>query len=207
MMIHNLLLDLGGVLYNISYQNMFDAFGKLSSVPLKPLVQQLAQNPFFDDVDEGRVSKSELILTMRQLLKMGPEIHDDSIIEAWDKILVGPAPRWQTTLEKLSKKYRLILLSNNNDMHLSSIKASYPSATPYSVLESHFTDLYYSHTIGIRKPKVESFTKTIELAKLNPVETLFIDDTLPNIEAAALTGLKTFHFEHNGSLAQLEFLF
>jgi len=206
-MTKNLLFDLGGVLYNISYQACFDAFAKIADVPLKSFVKQLSQAPFFDEVDEGKVSKEKLIVTMRQMLKIGVNVKDESIIEAWDKILVGPALGWQDTLQALSQKYKLYLLSNNNQLHLNSIKASYPLSTPYSSLEAHFVDLHYSHTLGIRKPKIESFKKVIELSQLNPRETLFIDDTLPNIESAKNVGLEVFHFEHNGSLKQLDFLY
>ena len=45
----------------------------------------------------------------------------------------------------------------------------------------------------MRKPDIASFQKIIEEQKLNPAETLFIDDTLVNVEAAAKAGLQIVH--------------
>lgn len=204
--IKNLLFDLGGVLYHISYQQAFDAFAPLSKVSLKQHFQQLSQTDFFNDIDEGRLDPKEFLLQLRKLIQVHEHVSDEQLLSAWDQILLHPAPKWQDWLHNLSRHYSLYLLSNNNELHLASIKASYPESTPYSELEKYFEDLYYSHTLQARKPKMESFEKVMALSSLKGGETLFIDDTLPNIEAAQSVGLQTFHFAHNGPLEQLSFL-
>ena len=45
----------------------------------------------------------------------------------------------------------------------------------------------------LRKPYVESYQQIIAEQQLNPAETLFIDDTIKNIEGAKLAGLQTIH--------------
>jgi putative hydrolase of the HAD superfamily len=55
-----------------------------------------------------------------------------------------------------------------------------------------FEKVYYSHEIHKYKPDVTSYLKVIELAGINPTESLFIDDLEPNIAGAEKAGLKTF---------------
>jgi len=204
--IKNILFDLGGVLFHISYQRCFDAFKEIAKIPLAIHFQQLAQSDLLNNVDEGKISNKDFLTEIRKLVEIFPHVTDQEILNAWDKILVGPAPGWKETLEKLSKKYQLYLLSNNNEMHLASIKRHYPPENSFEHFESYFQELHYSHTIGIRKPKLGSYLEVIKRCSIDPKETLFIDDTPPNIEVAKEANLQTFHFEHNGPLSQLDFL-
>jgi putative hydrolase of the HAD superfamily len=52
---------------------------------------------------------------------------------------------------------------------------------------------YYSHDIGLRKPYKEGFQKILEEQNLKAEETLFIDDTIKNVEGAEKAGLQTIH--------------
>ena len=68
---------------------------------------------------------------------------------------------------------------------------------------SYFIKAYYSQTLGLRKPYTNSFEKIIEEQALNPSETLFIDDTLKNIEGAQKVGLQTVHLVAPLTVTQL----
>ncbi len=52
---------------------------------------------------------------------------------------------------------------------------------------------YYSHRIGYRKPNASAFEYVLEKHKLIAAETVFIDDSINNIEAAQELGLQTIH--------------
>jgi HAD superfamily hydrolase (TIGR01509 family) len=47
--------------------------------------------------------------------------------------------------------------------------------------------------MGLRKPYSESYLHILKEQKLNPEETLFVDDTYKNIEGAKQVGLQTLH--------------
>jgi HAD superfamily hydrolase (TIGR01509 family) len=58
------------------------------------------------------------------------------------------------------------------------------------------------------KPQPEIYQVLIERYGLNPKETLFIDDLLPNIEGAAAAGFQTLHLEdHRNLRSELAALF
>jgi putative hydrolase of the HAD superfamily len=54
---------------------------------------------------------------------------------------------------------------------------------------------FYSNEIGYRKPSSESYLEIIRLSGINPEESLFIDDSLTNVESAVASGLKGFWLE------------
>jgi putative hydrolase of the HAD superfamily len=72
-------------------------------------------------------------------------------------------------------------------------------------LNNYFIEAYYSQNIGLRKPTVASYQYIIDEQKINPNETLFIDDTLKNIEGAKLAGLQTLHLTEDKNLIEIKF--
>jgi putative hydrolase of the HAD superfamily len=59
------------------------------------------------------------------------------------------------------------------------------------LFSSYFIKDYYSHILGLRKPNVDAYIKVLDEQHLQASETLFIDDTLKNIEGAKQAGLLT----------------
>ena len=84
-----------------------------------------------------------------------------------------------------------------------------PSEKAYSIMMFYYldvqvllsasvpTDLRRLHPIrsGMRKPDTVSFERIIEEKGLNPARTLFVDDSLPNIEGARSAGLQGVHIK------------
>jgi putative hydrolase of the HAD superfamily len=62
-------------------------------------------------------------------------------------------------------------------------------------LTDYFINSYFSHEIGRRKPHSETFTFVCEDAKIDPIRTLFIDDSEQHLVGAEKIGLKTFHYK------------
>jgi putative hydrolase of the HAD superfamily len=54
-----------------------------------------------------------------------------------------------------------------------------------------FKTAYYSHTLKQRKPEVAAFEAVLQDSGLDAAKTLFIDDTISNIEGAQKAGLQT----------------
>jgi len=55
--------------------------------------------------------------------------------------------------------------------------------------------VFFSNEIGFRKPERESFMHVLDSLRINPEESLMIDDLKENIEGAALAGMKILHLE------------
>ena len=85
----------------------------------------------------------------------------------------------------------MFLLSNTNSIHHTEFNKIYQDQIQHGALDDYFDKAYYSHELGLRKPYPQSFTALLNMENLVAEETLFIDDTIGNIEGAKQAGLHT----------------
>lgn len=58
-------------------------------------------------------------------------------------------------------------------------------------MEDYFEKMYLSYEMKLAKPDIRIFEKVLENSSLVPEETLFVDDSPVNLEAAQKLGIKT----------------
>jgi len=188
--IKNLILDLGGVLYDIRYENIADTFRSYGLHDFEKLYVQAGQAPEIDLFEEGKITPEQFRVFIRSLTPKN--LSDNQIDHAWNAILIDlPEVRVQL-LKKLRKKYRIFLFSNTNEINCIEFERFVTEKFEENIFDTHFEKSYYSHTLGMKKPKPEAFLKICEEQNLIPAETLFIDDTERHIIGAQKAGLQTY---------------
>ena len=85
MKIHNIILDLGGVVLNIDYNRTIEAFRQLGIENAAELYTQQAQFSLFDDLETGKISAVESYDAFRKLTKK--DLSDSAIQKAWNAML------------------------------------------------------------------------------------------------------------------------
>ncbi|HTJ14732.1 MAG TPA: HAD family phosphatase [Dinghuibacter sp.] len=191
--VKNLILDLGGVLLNLDYKKTKQAFAELGIADFDAHYTQFKGSPLFDELETGKVSPAAFYDAMRA--GSGLALADAEIEKAWNAMLLDfPAERL-ALLEALRQRYRLFLLSNTNAIHYEAFQRTYREATGRVSLDDLFEKAYYSHLMGARKPDVEPFRMILEEQGLIAGETLFVDDTLPNLAGAHNLGIQTVHLQ------------
>lgn len=203
--IKNILFDLGGVLLNIDYEKTSKAFRDLGVENFDEMYSQLTADPMFRDLEMGRISEDIFYDAMKKAAE-DDKLSDEQIREAWCAMLLDFREESLDYLEKLSSKYRLFLLSNTNIIHLQAFGELYGNNRQNSRFESLFEKAYYSHQIGYRKPNADIFEFVLRENNLEPAETLFIDDSSPNIETAAALGIQTICLKQTEKIENLGLL-
>jgi putative hydrolase of the HAD superfamily len=189
----SIIFDWGGVITNIDYQATTNAFIKLG---LKSIDKYLTNKSFTDLFLRLEIGKAEPEEVLKRLVNdIGREISMDSFIEAFCAMILDTPPQRITILKNLSENYRIFLLSNTNIIHTEFFKRSM-----HLDFTGLFEKIYYSNIIHMRKPDKEIYEFVLQDAKLNPGETLFIDDTEPNIRAADELGMQVFHMTPGNSM-------
>lgn len=185
----NIIFDFGGVLFDIDFNRTIEAFHRLGYPAFENMYSQYKADQLFCKLEKGEIDVDTFYEVM---LKAGPDgIDRQQILEAWNELLLDYRKESLQYLSSLKNKYRLFLLSNTNCLHYRQFTAVFPSTPDHPCLESYFEKSYYSHKIGMRKPDTEIYDFVLRDAGLIPEETLFIDDTLPNLETARTFGLQT----------------
>ncbi len=187
--IKNIVFDLGGVLLNIDYNLTAEAFKALGYQNFDAMYSQFKADELFEKLETGKVSK-KYFLTVLQKVADKP-ISDEQLIAAWCAMLLDFRAESLAFLETLSKKYNIYLLSNTNSIHLTAVHNIFKQQLGDGFLDDYFTKVYYSNIIGLRKPHKQVYEFIVKDAGLAPSETLFIDDSWPNLSEAAALGMKT----------------
>ncbi|TWW02283.1 HAD family hydrolase [Chitinophaga pinensis] len=189
--IKHIIFDLGGVIINLDYQLTYKAFEALGVKEFTSLYNQFSLNSLFDDLETGKVEPTVFLDEMQK--HTAPGTAHQQIIDAWNAMLLDFPLRRLQILQQLRQHYGLYLLSNTNEIHMQAFNKILEESRGIPSLAAFFDKAYYSHQMGLRKPFKESFQLVLDENGLDPAETLFIDDTLPNIEGAKVVGLQTIH--------------
>lgn len=188
-MIRNIIFDLGGVIINLDMPATARAFRALGMTDFDLHYTQAKQSGLFDAFDKGKISPQDF----RDGLKPHLPAHttDAQIDEAWNAMLLDIPVKRLEELNELKKNYRLFLLSNTNEIHVTAFSAYMQRTFGFSDFSGYFENAYYSCRIGMRKPDKEIFDFVLTENKLLPSETLFIDDSVQHVEGARLSGIRS----------------
>ena len=187
MHIRNIIFDLGGVIINIDYNRTAEAFKNLGMKDFDAIYSKAKQAHLFDRLETGELAEEMFHEEMYNYLPQG--IPADKITAAWNAMLLEfPASRMDFIYE-LKKHYRLFLLSNTNSIHLKEFLRMADVQLGSDRFENAFEKVYYSCSIGMRKPDTEIFEFVLKENGLTANETLFVDDSAQHIEGALKAGL------------------
>lgn len=198
--IHTIVFDIGNVLVDIDYEVMVAEFAKIANTDFHQIVTYSHQQGFFDQYEKGQISTSEFRNILRKYLKDG--VTDKEIDTAWNSILIHYPPAKFELLKKLCGQFKILALSNINDLHALAIDEAVQNQFGVG-MRSYFDHAYYSHEMGLRKPEKEIYQMVLEQQGLDPAQTLFIDDKLENTDAAAALGIKVHHLTKREALLDL----
>ena len=111
------------------------------------------------------------------------------------KIYIREIPHMKKILETLAKRYNLYVLSDHS-------KDWWDYAKNKFQLQKYFQGYILSFEYGILKDDQKLFLKALKLAKVNPQEALFIDNSPKNILVAKSLGIQTLLFINQKQLAR-----
>ena len=193
-----ILFDLGGVFITIDYQATIDAFEKLRFENAQLLYSQAEQAILFEKYETGKISTPHFINNLLKLSNSNPS--PNQIVKAWNSMIGDFSIESITLLKNLQSKYRLFMLSNTNELHMELVKRKWQEIEN-APMESFFEKVHFSHQLGLRKPYPNTFLEVCKINNLDPVKTLFIDDSIQHIVGAQKAGLQTIYLKKITDLA------
>lgn len=185
--IRNIIFDLGGVIINLDTSATIRAFESLGINDFENIYNQLSQTALFDQFDKGLINEDHFFNTIKNQFSLKQPFHEFE--KAWNKMLLDfPAHRMEA-LNKYKATHRTFLLSNTNETHIREFHKILHQNSGARDLEGFFEKVYYSCRVNMRKPDKEIFELVLKQNKLDPKETLFIDDTAQHVENAKRIGI------------------
>jgi 2-haloacid dehalogenase len=184
-MIESVLFDLGNVLIRWDPRNHYrDRFE--TEAEMEAFLAEVAPGSWNHEMDMGKpfaqaiAERAVLYPAQAELLAEWKS--------GWERMLGGPIDESVELLGHLrAAGYRVAALSNWS-------AETYPVARARFPFLAWFDDVVISGAEGIAKPDPRIFALALERTGFEASRTVFIDDNLPNVEAAASLGLHTVHF-------------
>jgi putative hydrolase of the HAD superfamily len=186
-MIKNIVFDFGDIFINLDKKIFVEELQKL-----QVLQESKEMLPILQEYEMGLISTEKFLLFFEEKLN----VSKISFIRAWNSILLDFPQNRLSFIQKLAngKKYRLFLLSNTNDLHISWIKNNW-GMDLYNAFKICFEQFYLSHEINLRKPNNNIYKFVLNTNNLIAEETLFIDDTEENTTAAKALGIHIWNLK------------
>ncbi len=199
--IKNIIFDLGGVLLDVDYDKAANAFRQLGFSNFDELYSQYTANDLFEHLETGKITEEGFYAALHKYSDR--QFDPQDIQNAWNSMLLEFRTDSLSFLESLKGKYRLFLLSNTNSIHHKAFEQIFREQTGRNSLDDYFEKSYYSHVMGHRKPYPDTYNFVLNDAQLKREHTLFIDDSVNNIEGAAAVGLKTWLLKKDQKIEDL----
>lgn len=184
-MIKNIIFDLGNVLLNfkpLEYLN--------KKIPDKSSATQIYEEIFKSlewlMLDRGLVTEDEAVnIICERNTEMSQLIRD--VMDNWYQMLTPIEGVVEILRELKSIGYNVYFLSNFHLLAFEDVSKRYDF---FSIFDGGIV----SYKEKLMKPEKDIYDKLINTYEINPLESIFIDDTSENIEGAIKCGFKTIHF-------------
>ncbi|MDO5571513.1 MAG: HAD family phosphatase [Bacteroidales bacterium] len=185
--INNILFDMGGVLVDISRQSCVDAYLKLGFRDVNSYLGDYGQKGPFLKIENGELTEQQFYDAIHAII---PNASNKEIADAFNQFITGlPVYRLELLSLLKAKGYRLMLLSNTNPIVFEKAKELFTQLG--LTINNYFDDIFCSYQIKAIKPDPQAFQSVIEISGIVPEETLFIDDSQNNLNAAMAFGFET----------------
>jgi 2-haloacid dehalogenase len=180
------VFDLGGVLIDWNPRHLYRRLFGEDVNGMERFLAEVCNSAWNERQDAGR-SWDEAIA---EAIASHPQ-HADLIrayVEQWEEMLGGPLNDSVTVLDELrGAGVRLYALTNWSQFTFPHALARYPFL-------QWFEDIVVSGREGVIKPNPAIFRLLLSRFGIEASRSVFIDDTLKNVEAASLLGFRAIHF-------------
>jgi putative hydrolase of the HAD superfamily len=183
-----IIFDIGRVLVQVDVSRSMS--GLAQGIALSPIDiwSAITNDPRWPDWQEGRISPRDWHLHLTKHL--GGSLTFEQFTAVWSRA-IDPVPILESDLfERLSKRYRLALLSNTDPIHVAHLESTYG-------FFRHFPKpaRIYSCVVGTSKPNPLIYREALRASKASAEEAVYIDDIPSYVEAAQRLGMTGVTFQ------------
>ena len=190
-MIEVVYFDLGKVIVDFDHSRAAQELLKLTPLSLKEAMAVLSDGELVSEYETGRLSSQEHYRKVCRRLQM--EVSIEKFRELWGSMFLPEPLLSESFLQDLKKRYRLMLLSNTNEIHFDFVIQNYP-------ILRMIEERLLSYQAGCMKPQARIFELAIKKAGVAPENIFFTDDRPENIEAAQRSGIQALLFQSETQL-------
>lgn len=181
-----IILDLGNVVITADLYRAFAVFEQYSNYAKEEMYEKLYETSICRNFQKGISSIEQFYEDVKRAIQLRMDIK--RFCEVWSDIFLFPSILPDELLKALSLRYRLVALSDTDEIHFPLIRRLFP-------VLSRFHSFALSFQVGAVKPMPEMYKVAVSNAGCLPEECFFVDDLEPNVQGAIKCGLQAYRFE------------
>ena len=181
-----IIFDIGRVLIRVDISRAMGGLASGLSLTPQDVWSAIEKDPRWLDWQEGRISPRDWHIHLAK--RLGFSLTFEEFSEVWNRALDPNPIHSESFLEKLSKNYRLALLSNTDPIHMSNEEARFP-------FFRFFPIRIYSYRVGASKPDPAIYREALQACRVQAEEAVYIDDIAAYAEAAQRLGMSGIVFQ------------
>lgn len=189
--IKNIIFDWGGVLIDVTMDRFMTECNAAGIFFKDNEITGTHKAGFFLEYEMGNISDDELRNELRH--RAGKDIPDSELDRIWNTMIERIPEDKLELLYRLKDNYNLYILSNTNAIHWENVA---PEVFKYKGLgiTDFFRQVFLSYKMHLAKPDTMIYSQALSEAGIKPEETIFIDDSPINCNAAQSVGIKAIHY-------------
>jgi len=190
--IRTVIFDLGRVIIPFDFKRGYAKLAPLCGLAAADIPARIATTDLVQRYESGGIESEAFVRELAKHLNFETTYEDFCGI--WSSIFLPETLIPESMLEGIAARYRLVLLSNTNEIHFRMVRENYP-------LLRHFHEYVLSYEVGAMKPSPKIYQRAIEAARCDAAECFYTDDIADYVEGARGFGIDAVQFE---SAAQIE---
>ena len=195
-----IIFDMGGVLIDLDVKACREAFiNDLGFLAIDEILDACHQKGILGEMESGDATADEFRACI--LAGSNPGHAPEDVDKALWQILVGITPEKVALLKRLSGKYDLYMLSNNNPICTPKAAEIFAEAG-YPMYEG-FKKCYISYQMKALKPSADFYRAVMEDVGLPAEDMLFVDDSQMNVDGSVSAGLPAVYYEPGTDLGKV----
>jgi glucose-1-phosphatase len=192
MEVTGILFDLGGVICGFDRGRRLRALAEAAGRSPDEVSALLYDSGFVLDCDLGRLDIDEMTEWLRCTLGISATVPElaalwASAFELDERVL--------DIVRSVRPGRRMGLLTNNDPLMLAALPQVFPE------ISHEFDCLLFSCVLRAGKPSAQAFSGALDLLGTAAAGTVFVDDSIDNVAAAAGLGLQAVQFSDSGQLS------
>lgn len=189
----NIFFDYGNTLIHFDPEEIVKSFG-VAGEDGKTLAQIIFSRKYFDRLDEGSLSQEDFCKAVGEEVPGRLFAIAQLICNHWQYHLPVIEGMPELLEECRARGHKLYVLSNISENFADSFERIW--------IFRYFDGFIFSGKIKLVKPSCEIFRYALEKFGLKPEETVFIDDSPVNVEAARRCGIRSLLFDKDPEKAR-----
>jgi glucose-1-phosphatase len=190
-MLKCLIFDLGRVLIPFDFHRGYEGMSRRCGLDSEEVRARIKSLNLVGPYETGLIETREFIDAVNRSL--GVEMSDAEFAEIWGAIFLPETLLPEALIADLKSRFRLVLLSNTNELHFNLVSARYP-------ILRHFHARVLSYEKKAMKPDPRIYEAAIAAAECRAEECFFTDDIADYVEGAKRMRIDAVQFENEAQI-------